>query len=95
MYNIIQYIQGMSKPVYFLINKWENSRCARILKFKYILQRTFFYFNNMMRHMQYIQFGVLIKCAQLKLIYFASDQMERFLLHLPLKEQIHVLNFGW
>lgn len=45
--------------------------------------------------MQYIQFGVLIKCAQLKLIYFTSDQMERFLLHLPLKEQIHVLNFGW
>lgn len=29
--------------------------------------------------MKCIQFGVLIQCAQFKLIYFASYQMKRFL----------------
>lgn len=42
-------------------------------------KRLFISINNMMRHMKCIQFGVLIQCAQLKLIYFASYQMKRFL----------------
>lgn len=37
----------------------------------------FISYHNMIRHMKFI--GVLIKCAQLKLICFASYQIKRFL----------------
>lgn len=79
LYNKLKECQNLYISYSYSSINGNKSRCARLLKFKYFQKGLLFIsINNLMRHMKYIQFGVLIQCAQLKLIYFASYQMERF-----------------